>query len=96
MDRCVFLIDTKLSEKPYDEFDVFCVFIDTKKAGGIMDGRFTFEMYALIGQHSTCSDSYLEQDHIIEADPEQFSNLLEEIVQIGYKPEVIQIKSKLC
>lgn len=88
-DRVIFLYDTKAD-------DLFCVFIDTKVVGGIMDGKFTYTIYSHIGQHSTCSDTYVEQDHIIEADPEQFSNLLEEIVQVGYKPEVIQIKSKLC
>jgi hypothetical protein len=91
-DKVVFLY-----EKLNDE--VIAVFVDTHRREidrNINAYRTYYDGYAHIGQHTSISLEYIESDDVIEADPEQFSNLLEEIVQIGYKPEVIQIKSKLC
>ena len=90
-DRVIFLVDEEWGE------EVFCVFLDTNRR--INDTQLgivsLYDIYAHIGQHSTANNSYLNEDRIREADPNEFSELLEEITQIGYKPQVIQIKSKL-
>lgn len=83
--RVVFLKDKKAEAGGLDP--IFMVFLD-----GSTDN---FTYYAHIGQHGNCSRDYLEQEHIIEAEPDEFSDLWDEVVSLGYSIEAKQIKEAL-
>jgi len=92
-DKVIFLIDEEWGKE-----HLFCIFLDTKRRinDTVLGIVSLYDCYAHIGQHTTAYSNYLSDDKIREADPNEYSELLDEIIQMGYKPEVIQIKDKLC
>lgn len=86
VEKVIFLKDIKAEQDGAD-----CIFMVFLKNFGNDD----YTYYQHVGQHGSCSINYLKQEHIIEAEPEEFSGLWDEVVSLGYEIEAVQIKETL-
>lgn len=71
-------------EQPYKE--VLAVF---GQYASMDSGEIHFDCYVHIGQHSTCSQSFLAQKCKKITEKEQYQELFNELEQIGYKLNVV-------
>jgi peptide subunit release factor 1 (eRF1) len=72
-------------EQPYRE--VLAVFVDEEENSRY--GYKCFSCYAHLGQHSTCSQSFLAQKCKKITEKEQYQELFNELESIGYKLNVV-------
>ena len=73
----------ELDEQPYKE--VIAVFVD-ERVKGIKE--VIFECYVHLGQHSTCSESFLAEK-CKKATEEEYKDLKTELESIGYQLNII-------
>ena len=74
----------ELDEQPYKE--VIAVFVDEIEA--VVNGEKYFTSYAHLGQHSTCSQSFLAEK-CRKATEEEYKDLKTELESIGYNINII-------
>ena len=72
-------------EQPYRE--VLAVFVDEEENSRYGDK--CFSCYAHLGQHSTCSQSFLAEKCKKITEKEQYQELFNELESIGYKLNVV-------
>lgn len=75
--------------QPTEESEVFeeviAVFIDTKQNIGYSE----FQCYAFLGQHSTCSQSFLRENCRKINKKEDYQDLKTELESIGYNLNIV-------